>query len=110
MPEPAAVGPTRIGIDLGGTKIEAVALSPDGIILARHRVPTPRDDYQGTLVAIAGRMREKERAAMGRLFRITAHLAKRCRSRVRPPSFQALTSRITPPRRPEESTTPKRSV
>ena len=54
MPEPATVGPTRIGIDLGGTKIEAAALSPGGVILARHRVPTPRDDYQGTLVAIAG--------------------------------------------------------
>ncbi len=54
MPEPAAVGPTRIGIDLGGTKIEAAALSPGGVILARHRVATPRDDYQATLVAIAG--------------------------------------------------------
>ena len=54
MPEPAAVGPDRIGIDLGGTKIEGAALSPDGVILARHRVPTPRDDYRGTLTAIAG--------------------------------------------------------
>ena len=53
MPEPAAAGPTRIGIDLGGTKIEAAALSPGGVILGRQRVPTPRDDYQATLVAIA---------------------------------------------------------
>ena len=61
MPEPAAVGPTRIGIDLGGTKIEAAALSRDGIILARHRVSTPRDDYQGTLVAIAGLVERLEK-------------------------------------------------
>jgi fructokinase len=47
-------GPYRIGLDLGGTKIEAAALSPDGVILARHRVPTPRDDYQGTLAAMVG--------------------------------------------------------
>ena len=44
----------QLGIDLGGTKIEAAALSPAGVILARHRVPTPRDDYQGTLLAIVG--------------------------------------------------------
>jgi len=44
----------RIGIDLGGTKIEAVALGEDGDLLARHRVPTPRDDYEGTIAAIVG--------------------------------------------------------
>lgn len=44
----------RIGVDLGGTKIEAVALDDaDGRLLARRRVPTPRDDYQATLEAIA---------------------------------------------------------
>jgi fructokinase len=43
----------RIGIDLGGTKIEAVALAAEGIILARHRVPTPRN-YVGTVRAIGG--------------------------------------------------------
>jgi fructokinase len=42
----------RIGIDLGGTKIEAVALGEGGDLLARHRVPTPRDDYEGTIAAI----------------------------------------------------------
>ncbi len=42
----------RIGIDLGGTKIEAIALAPDGSELVRRRVPTPRD-YDGTLSAIA---------------------------------------------------------
>jgi fructokinase len=42
----------RIGIDLGGTKIEALALSPDGRERVRVRVPTPRGDYDATLDAI----------------------------------------------------------
>jgi fructokinase len=42
----------RIGIDLGGTKIEGIALDDDREV-ARVRVPTPRDDYDGTLGAIA---------------------------------------------------------
>jgi fructokinase len=50
----------RIGIDLGGTKIEGVALGDDGAVLLRHRVPTPRDDYEATLDAIAGVVRELE--------------------------------------------------
>src|SRR5512146_2912273 len=51
----------RIGIDLGGTKIEAAAVAPDGTISLRRRVPTPRDDYDGTLAAIVGLAREIER-------------------------------------------------
>jgi fructokinase len=42
----------RIGIDLGGTKIEGIVLAPDGFELARERVPTPQGDYRGTLVAV----------------------------------------------------------
>ena len=42
----------RIGIDLGGTKIEGVLLGPDGAESARLRVPTPRGDYDGTMAAI----------------------------------------------------------
>ena len=42
----------RIGIDLGGTKIEFVALERDGREVHRHRVPTPRFDYDGTIAAI----------------------------------------------------------
>lgn len=42
----------RVGIDLGGTKIAAVALGADGAELARHRRPTPRD-YDATLDALA---------------------------------------------------------
>ena len=41
-----------IGIDWGGTKIEAIALSPEGDTLARERVPTPKGDYDGCLRAI----------------------------------------------------------
>ena len=43
----------RIGIDLGGTKIEAVALDRDGHILLRRRAVTPRGDYDATLARIA---------------------------------------------------------
>jgi len=42
----------RIGIDLGGTKIEGIALDDAGQELARHRVATPRGDYDGTLRAV----------------------------------------------------------
>lgn len=43
----------RIGIDLGGTKIEALALDGSGVERFRRRVPTPRGDYGATLHAIA---------------------------------------------------------
>ncbi len=43
----------RIGVDLGGTKIEAIALAGDGRIAVRRRIATPRHDYHGTLTAIA---------------------------------------------------------
>jgi fructokinase len=58
----------RIGIDLGGTKIEAIALDADGRQLARTRIPTPRDDYDRTLDAIAGLVASLEgstRASVG---------------------------------------------
>jgi len=42
----------RLGIDLGGTKIEIVALGDDGVVLTRERVPTPAGDYAGTIRAI----------------------------------------------------------
>ncbi len=41
-----------IGIDLGGTKIEIIALDSGGAAVYRHRVPTPSGDYQGTIAAI----------------------------------------------------------
>ena len=43
----------RIGIDVGGTKIEGIALENANHELRRLRVPTPRDDYAGTIAAIA---------------------------------------------------------
>lgn len=43
----------RIGIDLGGTKIEAVALGNDGATLARKRVPSPPGGYEQVLDAIS---------------------------------------------------------
>lgn len=53
----------RIGIDLGGTKTEAIALDPAGLECFRGRLPTPRGDYEGTLEVIAGLVREAERAS-----------------------------------------------
>jgi fructokinase len=44
----------RIGIDLGGTKIEAIVLDEKGQSLFRERVPTPKESYQATLEAIVG--------------------------------------------------------
>ncbi len=43
-----------IGIDWGGTKIEGVALSPEGQELARIREDTPRHDYDGCIAMIRG--------------------------------------------------------
>lgn len=51
----------RIGIDLGGSKIEAVALSDEGDILLRQRVATPGNDYQAILQAIAALVADVER-------------------------------------------------
>ena len=51
----------RIGIDLGGTKIEALALSSDGWELERIRIATPREDYRGTLEAIKSLVDRLER-------------------------------------------------
>lgn len=48
----------RIGLDLGGTKIEAVALSAQGAELYRKRVSTPVGDYQATLEAMVALVRE----------------------------------------------------
>ncbi|HZB26207.1 MAG TPA: ROK family protein [Vicinamibacterales bacterium] len=43
----------RIGIDLGGTKIEGIALGANGRELLRMRVPSPQNSYERTLDAIA---------------------------------------------------------
>jgi len=56
----------RIGIDLGGTKIEIVALDEAGAELARRRTATPQDDYAATLTAVARLVREVE-SELGRM-------------------------------------------
>ncbi len=53
----------RIGIDLGGTKIAGIALDPSGTAVAEKRIATPREDYDGTLAAIAGLVADLERQA-----------------------------------------------
>jgi fructokinase len=42
----------RLGVDLGGTKTEIIALSDEGKTLLRRRVPTPAGDYPATLAMI----------------------------------------------------------
>ncbi|HKJ01406.1 MAG TPA: ROK family protein [Longimicrobiales bacterium] len=54
----------RIGIDLGGTKIEALALGPGGDELVRLRIPTPKG-YEETLEALADLVTEVEERAGG---------------------------------------------
>ncbi|HXZ67898.1 MAG TPA: ROK family protein, partial [Alphaproteobacteria bacterium] len=53
----------RIGIDLGGTKIEGALLAKDGSVVLRERVATPREDYQATLRAIRDLVERLEQQA-----------------------------------------------
>ena len=50
----------RIGIDLGGTKIEGIVLNGDGEILERLRRPTPQDNYEATLDTVCDLVRDLE--------------------------------------------------
>jgi fructokinase len=50
----------RIGIDVGGTKIEGLAINNEGQELARQRVDTPKNDYRRTIEAVAGLVRHLE--------------------------------------------------
>lgn len=52
----------RIGVDLGGTKVEAIALDSHGRELKRLRVPTPKGEYEATVATIASLVQELERA------------------------------------------------
>jgi fructokinase len=56
----------RIGIDLGGSKIEGIALAQSGETLDRRRIATPRHDYDATLRAIASLVATLEREAGAR--------------------------------------------
>jgi fructokinase len=51
----------RIGIDLGGTKIEGIAIADSGEELARRRIASPRGDYEQTLTAVSGLVTDIER-------------------------------------------------
>ena len=51
----------RIGVDLGGTKIEALAIDRNGNDLARQRVPTPSGNYDATILAITDLVADIER-------------------------------------------------
>jgi fructokinase len=46
----------RIGLDVGGSKIEGILVGPGATELARYRVPTPRNDYSATIAAIVDLM------------------------------------------------------
>ena len=58
--------PIRLGIDLGGTKIEGIALDAQGRTLARHRIATPREDYAATVAAVGDLVATLERIAGAR--------------------------------------------
>ena len=55
----------RIGVDLGGTKIEAAAIDAAGKLVLRRRMATPAGDYRGTIGAVAAMIGDIE-AALGR--------------------------------------------
>jgi fructokinase len=56
----------RLGVDLGGTKIEIAGFGDDGAMLLRERVATPRGDYVGTLKAVAALVEAAELKAGAR--------------------------------------------
>lgn len=53
----------RIGIDLGGTKTEAVLMAADSRVLAVERLPTPQNDYGGQIATLLELVRRMERQA-----------------------------------------------
>lgn len=55
----------RIGIDLGGTKIEALALDAAGREVIRKRIPSPRGDYAATISAISSLVSEVGEGSVG---------------------------------------------
>src|SRR5688572_7483506 len=55
----------RIGVDLGGTKIEAISLDARGREVFRKRVPTPRGDYAATISAVKALVQEIGEGTVG---------------------------------------------
>jgi len=62
MPTADPAAPIRIGVDLGGTKIEALAIDAAGRELARRRIPSPSHDYARIVDAIRGLVVDLERS------------------------------------------------
>lgn len=63
----------RIGVDLGGTKIEAVALAGDGRELYRRRIDAPRGNYDNTICAVVDLVTQVEQSAVaGEIPSVTA--------------------------------------
>ncbi len=62
---PLILGTMRIGVDLGGTKIEAAAVEADGRVRLRRRVATPAGDYTATVATVRGLVQDVE-ATLGR--------------------------------------------
>ena len=58
---PSNPPPPLIGVDLGGTKVEAIVLDDDGRSLWRERVATPAGDYHATLACVASLVQRAER-------------------------------------------------
>lgn len=52
-----------VGVDWGGTKIEAIAIADDGLPITRSREATPRSDYKGCLAMIASLVSKVEAEA-----------------------------------------------
>jgi len=61
MTQPSSRSLPALGIDLGGTKVEVVALEPDGRELLRRRIATPHEDYDAIVEAIGRLVDEAER-------------------------------------------------
>lgn len=55
----------RIGIDLGGSKIEGIVLQAESIVRACERIATPQNDYAATLNAVAGLVSKLEASVSG---------------------------------------------
>ena len=74
----------RMGVDLGGTKIEALVLDGEGTELARERISTPSGDYTATLHSLVG--------LVGRL---ETRVGNRCRVGIgMPGAFSRVTGRV----------------
>jgi predicted NBD/HSP70 family sugar kinase len=65
-PNPRKIMALRLGVDLGGTKIEVAVYDDDGRELVRRRAPTPRAGYDAALAEFAQLIVEAEKEASGR--------------------------------------------